>query len=405
MRILFFSDYFSPEPSPPAAHVFERARLWVQAGHQVTVLCTAPNYPEGKIYEGYKNRWRSQEQLEGIRVVRVKSYICANEGLFRRSVDFGSFALSSFFFAFFETKPDIVISTSPHLLVPLAGLTFAKFRRLPHVFELRDLWPASLAAVGMRKGLVYRLLERMELALYRGSKRILAFTQAFIEDLSVRGIPREKMDLVLNGANLTLFTPRSRDQELAKELGLEGRFVVGFLGTLGLPHSLEHALDAASLLQHEPVSFLFVGGGTERKRLMELAASKDLNNVVFVERQLKEAMPRYWSLCDASLIQLRNSPLFGGVIPSKIFESMAMGLPILFAVPKGEGSAIVEKHGAGICLPPGDAAALADAIRRLAGDEALRRSLSKASLAAAPSYSREKQAEACLEVFRKAIGD
>ena len=404
MKILFFSDNFRPEPAPPAAHVYERARLWVQAGHEVTVLCTAPNFPEGKVYPGYRNRWRGVEIVDGIRVVRVKTYITANEGLVRRSLDFSSFALSSFCFAFFEPRPDVVISTSPQLFSPLAGLCYAKLRGLPHVFELRDLWPASLAAVGMRKGFVYRLLERLEMALYRGSRRILAFTGAFVEDLVGRGISREKIDLVLNGANLSLFTPRPKDAELARELGLEGRFVVGFLGTLGMAHGLESALEAAELLREEPVSLLLVGGGAERKRLMELAAARGLTNVVFVERQLKEAMPRYWSLCDASLVQLRNSALFDGVIPSKIFESMAMGRPILYAVPRGEGSTIVERHGAGLCVPPADPQALADAIRRLMGDESLRSSLAAAALKAAPTYSREKQADACLEVFRKAMG-
>ena len=160
---------------------------------------------------------------------------------------------------------------------------------------------------------------------------------------------------------------------------------------------------APELLRDAPVSLLLVGGGAARKRLIELAATKGLTNVVFVERRLKEAMPRYWSLCDASLVQLRDSPLFAGVIPSKIFESMAMGLPILYAVPAGEGSAIVERHGAGICVPPADPAALAEAIGRLMQDADLRRSLAQAALAAAPDYSREKQAEACLDVFRKAL--
>jgi glycosyltransferase involved in cell wall biosynthesis len=232
---------------------------------------------------------------------------------------------------------------------------------------------------------------------------VLAFTGAFVEDLAARGIPREKIDLVLSGANLELFSPRPKDPELVRELGLEGRFVVGFLGTLGMAHGLESALEAAQLLQDEPVSLLLVGGGAERMRLMEMAAAKGLDNVVFVERQLKEAMPRYWSLCDASLVQLRDSPLFAGVIPSKIFESMAMGLPILYAVPAGEGSAIVERHGAGICVPPADPTALAAAIGRLMRDRELQRTLAAAALAAAPGYSREKQAEACLEVFRKTL--
>ena len=403
MRILFFSDNFRPESAPPAVHVYERARLWVQGGHQVTVLCTAPNFPEGKVYPGYRNRWRSVEQVDGIRVVRVKSFIAANEGTFRRGLDFASFALSAFCFAWLEPVPDVVVSTSPQLLTPVAGLGYARLRGLPHVFELRDLWPASLAAVGMPRGLAYRLLERMELALYRGSARILAYTGAFMEDLAARGVARAKMDLVQGGANLDLFSPRPKPPAMVRALGLEGRFVVGYLGTLGMAHDLERVMEAAELLAGSKVTFLFVGGGAERARLMASAAARGLGNTLFVERQPREAMPAYWSLCDVSLVHLRASEAFRAVIPSKIFESMAMGLPILLAAPPGEGSALVAAHGAGVWVPPGRPAALAAAILKLMAAPELVRALAEASRRAAPAYSRASQAEACLKVFRKAM--
>ena len=405
MRILFLSDHFYPEPSAPAAHVHERAKLWVSQGHEVTVLCSAPNFPEGKLFAGYRNAWRAVENLDGIRVVRVRTYITANEGTIRRTLDYLSYALSAFLMAFAERRPDVVISTSPHLFVPLAGVLHAGVRALPHVFEIRDLWPASIAATRALTGRsrTLRALERLELFLYRRSARILALTPAFKADLMRRGIRAEKIDVVINGANLDLFRPGlARDPQLEAELALAGRFVIGYLGTLGLAHGLENVLDAAELLEGTEVTFLFVGVGAARADLQARVRSRGLANVVFVGRQEKSAMPRYWSLCDASLVHLRADPLFATVIPSKIFEAMAVGVPTLYAAPRGEGSRIIEQHGAGLVVAPMDPAALAGAALSLARDASLRRRLAAAAARAAPLYSRSRQAEDSLAVLQRA---
>src|ERR1700760_4560946 len=210
MRILFFSDHFLPEPSPAAAHVYERAKLWVAAGHAVTVLCSAPNFPEGKVFPGYRNAMRRVEVLDGIRVVRIITYITANEGVVRRTLDYLSYMVSAFLAAWFEERPDVIISTSPHLFVPTAGVLHALLRRVPHVFEIRDLGPASIAATNALGGAsrALRTLERLELFLYRHSARILALTPAFKTDLIRRGISGDKIDVVINGANPDVFRRR-----------------------------------------------------------------------------------------------------------------------------------------------------------------------------------------------------
>jgi glycosyltransferase involved in cell wall biosynthesis len=405
MRILFLSDHFYPEPSAPAAHVYERAKLWVSQGHQVTVLCSAPNFPEGKLFPGYRNAWRAVEDLDGIRVVRVRTYITANEGTVRRALDYLSYALAAFTVAWGERRPDVVISTSPHLFVPLAGVLHAGLRGVPHVFEIRDLWPASIAATRALTGRprTLRALERLELALYRRSARVLALTPAFKADLVRRGVPAEKIDVVINGANLDLFRPGApRDRPLEAELGLGGRFVVGYLGTLGLAHGLENVLEAAQLLGDTEVTFLLVGVGAARAQLQAQVRSRALSNVVFVGRQDKSDMPRYWSLCDASLVHLRADPLFATVIPSKIFEAMAVGVPTIYAAPRGEGSRIVEQHGAGLVVAPMDPQALAVAALSLARDAGLRLRLAAAAARAAPLYSRSRQAEDSLAVLQRA---
>jgi colanic acid biosynthesis glycosyl transferase WcaI len=408
VRILFFSDHFYPEPSAPAAHVFERARLWVRAGHSVTVICSAPNFPEGKIFPGYRNRLRTVEHLEGVRVVRVVTYITANEGIFRRTLDYVSYMLSSFLLAWLEDRPDVVVSTSPHLFVPMAGLLHAICRRIPHVFEIRDLWPASIVATKALAGngaRALRLLERVELWLYKHSARVLVLTPSFERDLVRRGIGSGKIDVVVGGANLELFQPgMPRDEEIEERFGLRHKFVVGYLGTMGLAHGLENVLEAAHRLRGGDVVFLFVGVGAAKAALESEARSRNLDNVVFAPRQLKSDMPRFWSVCDVSLVHLRNDPVFETVIPSKIFEAMAVGLPTLYVAPRGDGATIVERHGAGIVVPPMNAEALANSIRMLARDRALRSELAEGARRAAPLYSRSRQADATLVVLERAVG-
>jgi colanic acid biosynthesis glycosyl transferase WcaI len=405
VKVLFFSDHFYPEPSAPAAHVYERAALWVRAGHDVTVITAAPNFPEGRVYEGYRNRWRHREDLHGIRVVRVKTYMARNEGFFRRTLDYISYMVSSFFFAWFEPRPDVVVSTSPHLFAAVGGVVHALLRRVPHVFELRDLWPATIAAnTGVQKGFTYRTLERLELWLYRRSARILAFTDAYRRDLIERGIPDRKIDVVVNGANLSMFTPaEARDPEVLREFGLEGHFVVGYVGTLGLSQGLENVIEAAALLRDASVRIFFVGVGAAREPLEQEVRKRGLRNVIFAPRQRKEDVPRFWSVCDVSLVHLKNDPVFSTVIPSKIFESMAMGLPMIYCGPAGEGSEIVVRHEAGVYAEGGNPQALANAIERLSRDPAERARLARNSAGSAFEYSRERQAERSLAVFQKAL--
>lgn len=407
MRILFFADNFKPETNAPATHIYERCRYWAAWGHQVTVITGAPNFPEGRVYPGYKNRLRSIEMIDGIRVIRGWTYITANEGTLRRTLDYASFVPSAVLNTLGEERPDVVISSSPQLFTTLAGVIFSKLRGVPHVFELRDIWPASIAAVsGLKPGRMIRMLEKLELWLYDNSRRILSFTESFKHDLTSRGVAPEKIDTVINGASLDLFSPqRERDEELEQKLNLQRRFVVGYLGTWGLAHGLENVIDTALLLRDQPVTFLFVGGGAARDMLTELVARHRLTNVLLIPRVDKKELARYWSLCDASLVHLKNDPLFATVIPSKIFESMAVGLPMLYVGPPGEGDKIVLEHNAGLVVPPAQPEQLAAATLQLMEQPELRTTLARNSEAAAPLYSRERQARRGLNVLRRALGE
>ncbi|MFM2289698.1 MAG: hypothetical protein RL684_2841 [Pseudomonadota bacterium] len=406
MRILFLSDNFPPEGNAPATRLHEHALRWVRDGHEVTVVTCAPNFPEGRVFPGYRNRWRQVETIDGIRVVRVKTYITANEGFLKRTLDYMSFMLAGFIAGLFERRPDVVVATSPQFFCAVGGWLLSAVRRLPFVFELRDLWPASIVAVGaMRKSLVIRLLEKLELFLYRRADAIVSVTYSFRDDLAARGVPADKVHVVVNGVDLDRYAPMPRDAELAAQFDLGDRFVVGYLGTHGMAHALDKVLEGVERLRHEPgIAFFFAGGGAERARVEALVAERGLTNVRLIPRQPKEMMPRLWSLCDVALIPLRDTPVFATVIPSKLFECMGMGLPVVMSLPRGEATRIVEDTGCGIVVPPEDPAALADAICALAADSARLAALQDASTAAAPGYSRDTQARRMLAILAQIAG-
>lgn len=406
MKILFLADNFPPEKNAQASRVYERACYWQQWGEDVTVLTCFPNFPEGKIYSGYKNKLREVSRITGIRVVRLKTLIAANKGKFLRIFDFLSYMVSAIAMGSLESRPDLVVATSPQFFAAVAGWILSVRFRVPFVMELSDLWPDSIVAVGaMRQSLAIRLLEKFELFLYRHAERVVALTDSFKTNLVRRGIAENKIDVVINGVDLARYTPRERDLEFAASLGVSPNdFVVGYLGTLGMAHGLQNVLDAAVLTQEPRIKFLLAGPGAERERLIAQTSQMGLRNVIFAPAQPKEQMPRLWSICDVALVHLKNTPLFQTVIPSKIFEAMAMGIPILLASPKGEASAIIEREACGLFIPAEDPKALAQAALHLAANSADRLQFAIASRTAATQYSRERQARDMLSSLQRANG-
>jgi len=403
--MLFLSDNFPPETNAPASRLYEHASHWVRLGHQVTVITCAPNFPEGKVFAGYRNRWYAVEEMQGIRVVRVKTFITANEGFLKRTLDYMSFMMAGFCAGLLQKHVHVIVATSPQFFSTAGAWLLAVVRRKPFVFELRDLWSASIVTVGaMQESMLIRWLERLELFLYRQAAAVVSVTPAFKADLIRRGIPADKITVVLNGVDQERYKPRPKDQELASRFGVEDKFVIGYLGTHGMAHALDRVLEAAELLrEHRAIVFLFVGAGAERNRLIAIAESKQLQNVRFISSQPKQLMPNVWSLCDIALIHLKNMPVFATVIPSKLFEAMGMGLPILLASPEGEASGIVRQTGAGVVVPPEQPALLAEAVLKLYEHPEELASLRRASYAAAPHFSRKEQAEKMLAVLQAVV--
>ncbi len=367
MRILFLTDNFPPETNAPATRTFEHCRRWTRWGANVRVITTAPNFPAGKTFAGYRNRLIQRETLDGVQTIRVWTYITANEGFARRTLDYMSFMVTGFLAGLFTPRVDVIVCTSPQFFTACAAYVLSLFRRRPFVFELRDLWPDSILAVGaMRESAAIRALRRLEYFLYRKAALVVSVTHSFKRVLVSNGIPAEKISVVPNGADLVGFKPGPKPEDLLKRHGLRGKFVAAYIGTVGMAHGLDTILEAAEKVRAEQhIAFMIVGDGAERAALQARARERGLSNVVFVGSVGKEEVKRYWLLCDAALVLLRDRPVFRHVLPSKMFEAMASARPIVLGV-LGESADVLQAAGAGANIRPEDATALAEALRALA---------------------------------------
>ncbi len=400
MHILFLSDNFPPEVNAPASRTFEHCREWVRAGHEVTVITCAPNFPKGKVFDGYRNRLWQKTTLEGIRVIRVWTFISANAGFFRRILDYVSFMVSAVLAAPFVRRVDVVIGTSPQLFSACGACIVGFYKRVPYVFELRDLWPESIKAVGaINNPRIYQFLERIEMLLYRRAALIVSVTHAFKRVLIARGIDASKISVVTNGVDHSAFKAREKDHELAANLGLADKFVVGYIGTHGMAHALETVLDAADAVRRWPngdrYRFLLLGDGAQKSHLQAYASERNLDNVIFVDTVPRAEVARYWSLLDVAVIHLKKTELFKTVIPSKLFECMGMGIPVLHGV-EGESAEIVTDEGVGLVFEPQNVDALCNALKSISGDQELYARLSDRGIEASLKYARANLAHKML---------
>jgi len=372
MKILFLSHYFPPEVNAPAVRTYEHSREWVRLGHEVHVVTCVPNHPHGRPYPGYRRSlWVQRELLDGIHVHRVWTYLAANQGFLRRTLSYVSYMSSAPLACLEVGRPDVLVATSPQFFCACAGLLAARTLRCPWVFELRDLWPASIAAVGaVRNGAVLRLLGALEMGLYRKADHIVALTEAFRDELVGRGVRERKLSVIANGIDPQHWAGTDRGAA-RKELGMDSRFVVSYVGTLGMAHRLGTVLEAAELLRDEhDLHFFLVGDGAERERLVAMARRRGLQHVSIVGQVPRHKARLYVAASDAALVVLRRHETFKTVIPSKIFEAMAARVPIVLGV-EGEAQQVVERTGAGVCVEPENSEALAAAIMRLKLDPAL----------------------------------
>jgi glycosyltransferase involved in cell wall biosynthesis len=405
VNVTYVCHYFVPEPAAPAARVHEFARAWARAGHTVEVVTTFPNHPLGRIPRAYRGKARVTEHLDGIRVLRCWLYAVPNRGVGRRGLDHLSFMLTSLLFGLPRlTRTDVVIASSPTLFSALSAWVMSRIKHVPFVLEVRDLWPEAIVDLGlMRRGsLTVKLLQRLATFLYARAARVVVVTESFADRLAQQGVPRAKLAVIPNGADTGFFAPRGTDAGAARQAcGLDGQFVVAYVGSHGLSHGLDVVLDAAAV--QPEVTYLLVGDGADRDRLVSERDRRHLANVIMRPSVPRDAVPALYSAADACLVPLRDVPIFETFVPSKLFEVLAAGRPVIGAV-RGEARNILARSGGALLVDPQRGDQLADAVDCLRRDPALAEQLARCGRAFAQQYyDRDRLAIRYLDLLREVV--
>ncbi len=410
MKILVIHQYYLMPGSPGGSRFNEFARLWSDAGHDVTVVAGNLDYATGQVPDRYQGRWITRERDGDVTVLRChvpKSY---NRSYAGRMAAFFGFTLSSMHAALTVPRPDVVIATSPPLVAMAPGLIAAKARwpGVPWVFEIRDLWPESAVTTGVLKegAALTRLLYGVEKVACRTADKINVLTPAFRDDLLRRGLaPADKIVFVPNGADVELFTPGPRDNEARRAFGWGDRFVVMYAGAHGRANAVGQFLDAAERLRDRPdILLASVGDGPERAGLEAERARRGLDNVVFHGAQPKHRMPEIVRACDVGAAVLQDNPTFKTVYPNKVFDYMASERPTLLAIDGVARTLVCDEAQAGVFAKPEDGASLAAAIRSLADDPEGRAAMGRRGRAwVLANATRESLAQRYLDVLQGMI--
>jgi glycosyltransferase involved in cell wall biosynthesis len=364
MRVVILSQYYPPEPIPKP---HELARGLAERGHDVVVITGFPNYPAGKLYPDTRLSLWKWETLDGIRILRLPLYPDHSPSAVRRTLNFGSFAVTASLLGnMLGGAFDVMFAEHPPLTIGLAAWIMGRCHRAPFLYAVNDLWPESVEATGMvRSQKLLRLMGRLERFVYRRAAAIAVISPGVKANLVGKGVPAEKVHVIPHWADESLYRPVPPDPELARRLGMAGRFNVVFAGQLGLAQGLDVVLDAADELSDlSDVQFVLVGDGTDANRLRQVAGQRGLKNVRFLGRQPAASMPAIFAVSDVLLVHLRNEPLFRITIPSKTIAYMACGRPVLMAV-EGDAADLIRTTGSGVTCRAGNGKELADAVRQL----------------------------------------
>lgn len=364
MRALLVSMHYRPEPCDTRTSVL--AAELVKQGHEATVLTSFPNYPFGRIYDGYRQRAVQRETIEGVNVVRVPMFPDHSTSVKRRALSYLSFGASaSVIGPLAVPRPDLVWIHHPPLTTGVAGWWLSRLKRVPFVYEVHDLWPETLTSSGMvGDSGVTRAISRACSFLYRRAAAVVVTSPGMRSHLVSQGVDEGKVFVVPQWADESAPSVVERDAAFGASNHLAGKFNVVFTGNVGAAQSLDTVLGAAQILQTErDIQFVIVGAGVELDRLRAKAAR--MKNVRFLGQYPKEEMPQFFAWADALVVTLKRDPLFEITVPSKLQTYLRAGRPILCGV-GGDAAAVVEESGAGLTFPAGDDLALARSVRRLA---------------------------------------
>jgi len=398
MRILYLSQYFPPEVGATQTRAHEMARYLVSAGHQVTMLTEFPNHPSGLIPPTYRGKWYERDMLDGIEVLRLWVKASPAKTFGRRMLFYLSYMVNATLAGLLLARGhyDVAYATSPPLFVGGAALAIHALRRIPFVFEVRDLWPESAVALGeLRSPRAIAWATRLAKMCYNRAAQIVVVTEGIRRRLLERGLPASKLHLIPNGANVARFCPQPEAAlQVRRELGLESQFIVLYAGIHGLAQGMETLVEAARLLrERQDVHFVFVGEGPKKAEVAALRKAHHLENLTLLDERPAAEMPAFFSAADVALVPLRKLELFQGALPSKMFEAWACACPVILSI-AGEAQQVLTEAKAGLFAEPEDPAAIAAAILTLHDAPAWARELGQNGRRYVEAhYSRERMAQ------------
>lgn len=356
MRVLLITQLFDPEN---AIKGLSFAKGLVAKGYEVVVVTTFPSYPGGRIYPGYRMRLLQVDDIEGVRVVRVPSYITHDRSALKRLLGYASFSFCAFIYSlFWIRKPDVIYSYYPPLVGGLSGAALSVIKDCPLIYDVQDLWPEAVVATGMVKSRrVISIIEKLVGIVYKRAAAIVVLSEGYKRAILKKGVPEENIHRVYNWCDET---------RLSHEAGLgrssRNSFDILYAGNLGKAQALEYIVQAADILQKRAdnnIRFVFLGDGVEKGNLQNMSQSLGLQNIQFKPRVPPEAVGDELNSADALLVHLADDPVFSITVPQKTQAYLSAGKPILMAV-AGESAEIIRVAGAGVSVRPCDAEDIAN---------------------------------------------
>ncbi len=364
MHILFMAQCYAPENVSAAVLITELVTDLSKRGHRVCMVTGAPNYPYGRVFEGYRNQLYSTESLDGVCVIRTWGYISPAKDTLSRLLHYGTYSATAFYGGLLAGKPDVLVSFSPPLPLGLSAWLLSRLWRIPWVLQLEDLYPdAAIAAGVLVNKRIIKFFLAMEQFLYQRAHRISLISENFRQRLLAKGVPGSKMELIPVWADPEEVQPLPKENDFRRKYSLDGRFVVMYAGNMGLTSCLEDVLDAAEILQHQPdIQFVIVGEGIKKEGLKRETRTRELPNIFFLPYQPREIFPEMLAAADIGLVTLNTGAMLSS-LPSKIFNVMASARPILAITPtESEIALLVQQAGCGVNVAPGFPGMLAETI-------------------------------------------
>ena len=368
MNILFITHYFQPETN--CFYGLPLAKELINRGHSVQVITGFPNYPGGRIYDGYRGKLFMRENMDGVDVIRLPLYPSHDQSSFKRIFCYCTMSLSMTIFApFIVKKADVSYVVQGPATLGIPAIILKWFRRIPFVYNIQDIWPDSLLSTGMfKEGIAYKILHRWCNFVYKQAYKITVIAPGMKDVLTKRGVSEKKIEVVYNWADDLLVNSPEPDEELKSKLLMTGKFNIVFAGNIGSAQGLDSVLQAADIVKQTcpGVQFVFIGEGVAVEGLKEKVKEKKLSNVIFHPRKPINEIGTILKLADVLLIHLKKDELFEITVPSKTQAYLAIGRPILIGV-NGDSARLVQQSRAGLICEPENPDSIAKSVETLLG--------------------------------------